>query len=61
MGIGHFVGMRWVEWAGGPNLPEDILEEVLYFLDKALSVPSAEAEVLAQGEEPVRPTDTPSL
>lgn len=36
MGIGYFVGMRWTEWTGGGVVPEDVLEDVLELLGRAL-------------------------
>jgi AcrR family transcriptional regulator len=36
IGVAHLVGMRWIEWTHGGTMPEDILEQVLFLLEKAL-------------------------
>ena len=39
-GIGNFVGMRWADWTGGGQVPEDVLEDVLEFLARGLAPPA---------------------
>lgn len=34
--LGHFIGMRWVEWNGGGMIPDDIFDQLMSLLDKAL-------------------------
>lgn len=34
--IGHFVGMRWVEWTNGGSVPEDIMEQTFSLLERML-------------------------
>lgn len=36
LGLAHFVGMRWVEWTGGGRVPDEIKDQVLLLLEKAL-------------------------
>ena len=36
MGIGYFVGMRWVEWTAGDRLPDDLQLEMLRMVRSAL-------------------------
>jgi AcrR family transcriptional regulator len=35
-GIGNFIGMRWVDWTAGSQVPADVLEDVLNVLDHGL-------------------------
>jgi AcrR family transcriptional regulator len=36
IGVAHFVGLRWVEWTEGGEVPGDIAEQVFLLLNKAL-------------------------
>lgn len=36
MGLAHFVGMRWVEWTRGGRVPQEVMDQVLLLLEKAL-------------------------
>lgn len=38
MGIGDFIGMRWVVWPG-EAMPQDVFEEVMEFMTRALQRP----------------------
>ena len=40
-GIGNFIGMRWVDWTAGSQVPGDVLEDVLNVLGHGLPPPSA--------------------
>jgi AcrR family transcriptional regulator len=40
-GIGNFVGMRWVDWTAGGQVPSDVLDDVLELLGRGLSPKSA--------------------
>jgi AcrR family transcriptional regulator len=35
-GIGNFVGMRWADWTAGGRVPDDVLNDVLELLARAL-------------------------
>lgn len=35
-GIGNFVGMRWADWTGGGQIPEDVVDNVLEILAHGL-------------------------
>jgi AcrR family transcriptional regulator len=35
-GIGNFVGMRWVDWTAGGEVPDDVLDDVLELLARGL-------------------------
>jgi AcrR family transcriptional regulator len=36
MGVGELVGMRWIIWDGRGEIPEDVFEELLRFVARAL-------------------------
>jgi AcrR family transcriptional regulator len=36
LGLAHFVAMRWIEWIGGADVPEDVAEQLFALLDRAL-------------------------
>jgi AcrR family transcriptional regulator len=36
-GIGNFVGMRWVDWTAGGQVPDDVLDDVLELLARGLA------------------------
>ncbi|MGH8924487.1 MAG: TetR/AcrR family transcriptional regulator [Acidimicrobiia bacterium] len=36
MGIGELVGMRWILWNGGTEVPKDVLEEMMRFIMRGL-------------------------
>ena len=35
-GLGHFIGMRWTEWTEGGRVPDDIFEDLMAILHRAL-------------------------
>jgi AcrR family transcriptional regulator len=35
-GVGNFIGMRWVDWTAGSQVPADVLEDLLNVLDHGL-------------------------
>ena len=37
LGLAHFVGMRWVEWTAGGRVPDEIVDQVMLLLAKALT------------------------
>lgn len=39
MGIGYFVGMRWIEWSAGDRIPDDLQADMLRMLRRALAAP----------------------
>ncbi len=39
-GIGNFVGMRWVDWTAGGQVPDDVLDDVLQLLARGLPPPA---------------------
>lgn len=52
MGIGELVGMRWVLWEGTedaeghrPQVPEEVFEEMMNFIDRALAPDGAQLPV----------------
>ncbi|PCC36404.1 TetR/AcrR family transcriptional regulator [Glutamicibacter sp. BW77] len=52
MGIGELVGMRWVLWEGTedssghrPEMPEEVFEEMMNFIDRALAPTGAQPTV----------------
>jgi AcrR family transcriptional regulator len=36
IGVGHFVGLRWIEWTQGGAVPADIAAQVFLLLEKSL-------------------------
>ncbi|XTR51998.1 hypothetical protein ACOM2C_19185 [Pseudarthrobacter sp. So.54] len=59
MGIGELIGMRWVLWdeegveplqGARPDVPEDVFEEMMQFIERALA--PAPADVPVAGPAP---------
>jgi hypothetical protein len=36
MGVGEMIGLRWILWGDTPEIPADVFEETIRFVQRAL-------------------------
>lgn len=44
MGVGELIGMRWVLWEGSRSVPDDVFEETMRFIERALGAHQSDSD-----------------